>query len=103
MPHARSLTRVLALRGPATALRGAAALRMAALMTALLGGCEAAVSTHDAGVDASRDYEPEVFEPTEATIAYCGRDDAAIEARITELLAALTPNEKLAMMSGAGI
>lgn len=59
----------------------------------------------DAGVDSGpRTYVAEPFEPTDATRAYCGaRDDAAIEARITELLSELTVDEKLSMLSGAAI
>lgn len=57
--------------------------------------------TSDAGSDAPRDYVPEPFEPTPETIAYCqGHDDAAIEARITELLAQLTPREKTELLAG---
>ena len=60
----------------------------------------------DASPDAPRDagppHEPRPFTPTPETIAYCGaRDDAAIEARITELLGALTLREKLDMMAGS--
>ncbi len=62
-------------------------------------GADAAV---DARLDAPRDYVPEPFEPTPETIAYCGaRDDAAIEARITEWLSALTLEEKVVLMHGA--
>jgi len=42
-------------------------------------------------------------EPTEATRAYCARDDEAIEARITELLGQLTLAEKVELMHGVGI
>ncbi|UJR85721.1 beta-glucosidase [Sandaracinus amylolyticus] len=57
----------------------------------------------DAGPDAFRDYRAEPFEPTDATRAYCGdRDDAAIEARITEILSTLTVDEKVALMHGGG-
>ncbi len=52
--------------------------------------------------DAGRTYVPEAFEPTEATRAYCQGDDDAIEARITELLAELTPQEKIALLHGSG-
>lgn len=41
--------------------------------------------------------------PTEETIAYCQGDDAAVEARITELLAMLSPDEKIALMHGDAI
>ncbi|MCZ7680776.1 MAG: glycoside hydrolase family 3 C-terminal domain-containing protein [Sandaracinaceae bacterium] len=51
--------------------------------------------------DAGRTYVPEAFEPTEATRAYCQGDDDAIEARITELLAELTPEEKIALLHGS--
>lgn len=62
------------------------------------GGLDAA---SDAGSDAPRTYVPEPFEPTPETIAYCqGHDDAAIEARITELLAQLTPREKTELLAG---
>ncbi len=58
----------------------------------------------DAGTDAPRDYVPEPFTPTPETIAYCaGHDDAAIEARITTLLAQLTPREKIDLLSGDGL
>lgn len=63
----------------------------------------------DAGVDApmpdgGRTYVPDPFTPTPDTIAYCqGHDDAAIEARITALLAELSLPEKLAMMHGASV
>lgn len=45
-------------------------------------------------------YQPEPFEPTPATIAYCGADDAAVEARITELLGQLTLQQKVDLMHG---
>jgi hypothetical protein len=58
-----------------------------AYAVALLVGCGGATVEPDAG----RDHRPEPFEPTAATLAYCeGRDGAAIEARITELLGELT-------------
>jgi beta-glucosidase len=62
----------------------------------------------DAGTDAAPDggapHVPDPFEPTAATIAYCGeRDDAAIEARITTMLSELTLGDKIALMSGAGM
>jgi beta-glucosidase len=60
----------------------------------------------DAPVDAPRNYVPEPFDPTPATMAYCaaqGRDDAAIEARITGWLAELTLAEKIEMMHGVSL
>ena len=62
----------------------------------------------DATSDASdaRTYVPEPFEPTEATRAYCPMptgDADAIEARITELLAQMTPREKIACLHGASL
>lgn len=53
--------------------------------------------------DAPREYEPEPFEPTGATRAYCPRDADAIEARITEALRSLTIEEKVALMHGARV
>jgi beta-glucosidase len=56
--------------------------------------------------DAARDYVPEPFAPTEATRAYCPRpteEADAIEARITELLAQMTPREKIACLHGASL
>jgi beta-glucosidase len=56
--------------------------------------------------DAARDYVPEPFVPTEATRAYCPRpteEADAIEARITELLAQMTPREKIACLHGASL
>jgi beta-glucosidase len=56
----------------------------------------------DAGTDAAILWPATPFTPTPATIAYCqGRDDAAIEARITELLSQLSLDEKIALMHGA--
>ncbi len=60
-------------------------------------------SDTDAAADAGRDYTPEAFAPTDATTAYCQGDDAAIEARITTLLAQLTPAEKIGLMHGASL
>lgn len=58
----------------------------------------------EASVDAPRGYVPEPFTPTAATRAYCGSRDAdAVEARITAMLAALTPGEKVALMHGASL
>lgn len=78
----------------------------AALLALLLLGCPSA-APGDAGPDAAdapRTYVPEPFAPTAETIAYCGaRDDAAIEARITELLAELTPDEKIDLLAGDGL
>ena len=52
-------------------------------------------------MDSSRSYVAEAFSPTAATRAYCGAADAdAIEARITALLSALTPAEKVDLMHG---
>lgn len=61
-----------------------------------LAACDPTTSaSSDAGPpDAYRDYVPEPFEPTAQTRAYCAGDDDAIEARITTLLAELTPREK---------
>jgi len=51
-----------------------------------------------------RDYEPEPFEPTEATRTYCPADDVdAIEARITEMLRTLSIEEKVSLMHGARV
>ncbi|MCB9622359.1 MAG: glycoside hydrolase family 3 C-terminal domain-containing protein [Sandaracinus sp.] len=56
------------------------------------------------GASDARTYVPEPFEPTASTRAYCGREDAdAIEARITELLAQMTPREKIASLHGASV
>jgi beta-glucosidase len=77
-----------------------------ALAALLFAACSPAVPA-DAGPDAAdapRDYVPEPFTPTPETIAYCGsRDDAAIEQRITELLAQLTPDEKIELLAGEGL
>ena len=51
-----------------------------------------------------RNYEPDPFEPTDATRAYCPADDVeAIEARITEMLRTLTVAEKVSLMHGARV
>ena len=74
-------------------------------------GCDAAPAAlsldaavdapHEASMDTPRSYVAEAFTPTAATRAYCGAADAdAIEARITALLSALTPAEKIALLSG---
>lgn len=83
---------------------------LAMLLAVLATGCGApADAPVDAGVDAHRVYIAEPFEPTPATIAYCGDhgpsggDDAAIEPRITELLSRLTLAEKLQLMHGAAL
>lgn len=73
------------------------------LFLVLLIGCDGPEVASDAGADGGRQYVPEPFAPTAETIAYCPGDDAAIEARITELLARLTPGEKTALMHGAGL
>lgn len=68
---------------------------------------EDAASAVDAGQDAPRPdaaviWTAEPFTPTADTVAYCqGHDDAAIEARITELLSQLTLEQKLDLMHGA--
>lgn len=81
----------------------------------VLAGCPGAPSLEDAAPapdasvgdapalsDAGPPHEPRPFTPTPATIAYCaGRDDAAIEARITEMLGRLSLAEKIAMMAGS--
>jgi len=55
----------------------------------------------DAPLDAGPPHEPRPFTPTPETIAYCqGRDDAAIEARITTMLGELSLAEKITMMAG---
>jgi beta-glucosidase len=77
-----------------------------AMALLVLAGCESASppdAALDAGTDAGRDYVPEPFDPTAATMAYCDGDDVAIEARITELLADLTLREKIQLMHGARI
>ena len=52
-------------------------------------------------MSSTRAYAAEAFTPTAATRAYCGAADAdAIEARITALLSALTPAEKVDLMHG---
>lgn len=58
-----------------------------------------AAAPHDA-----RSYAgPVPFEPTDETRAYCvGADDDVVEARITELLAQLTPEEKVGLLAGDG-
>ncbi len=51
--------------------------------------------------DMPRDYEPEPFEPTDATRAYCPAGDVdGIEARISEILRTLSVAEKVALMHG---
>lgn len=91
--------------------------RLAPSLSALfLLGCPAAPPSPDATVDAAfdasaeaaadapRNYVPEPFAPTAATRAYCaGHDDDALEARITGLLAQLTPAEKVALLAGAAL
>ena len=63
-----------------------------------------AVAFTDSPSDTGRGYEPEPFAPTEATRRYCaGRDADAIEARITELLRALSPTQKRGLMAGAAL
>lgn len=81
-------------------------------LAAVLAGCDGAPATTpgvDAGtdapqehrMDAPRSYAAEPFTPTAATRSYCGDADAdAVEARITALLSALTPAEKVELMSG---
>jgi beta-glucosidase len=52
----------------------------------------------------ARAYEPEPFEPTAQSRAYCaGGDDDAIERRITEALRSLSRGEKRALMAGASL
>ncbi|MCU0674696.1 MAG: glycoside hydrolase family 3 C-terminal domain-containing protein [Myxococcota bacterium] len=66
---------------------------------------DASADASDAS-DAARDYVPEPFAPTEATRAYCPRpteEADAIEARITALLAQMTPREKIACLHGASL
>ncbi|GAB5544629.1 MAG: hypothetical protein SangKO_043890 [Sandaracinaceae bacterium] len=83
--------------------------RVALLTVSLLVACDGPTRVDDAGVldagppDAGRVYVPEPFSPTAATRAYCPLDDDAVEARITELLAALSLREKVAMMSGEAV
>lgn len=70
------------------------------------GGVDTEVDARDVGGDAPRVYEPEPFEPTEETFAYCPLPRAeaeAVEERITELLRTLSVEEKTAMMHGAGL
>lgn len=57
--------------------------------------------TPDAAPPDARVHTPAAFEPTEATRAYCPRDDDAVEARITDALLRLPPAEKVALMHGA--
>lgn len=53
---------------------------------------------------ARRTPTPPPLLPHRRDPAYCqGRDDDAVEARITDLLRALSLEEKTAMMAGAGI
>ena len=73
------------------------------LLVVVLLGCDGPAMTSDAGADGGRRYVPEPSPPTAETIAYCQGDGEAIEARITELLARLTPDEKIALMHGAGL
>ena len=62
----------------------------------------AAIGADAADDDAGPPHEPRPFSPTPETTAYCaGRDDAAIEARITEMLRALSLGDKIAMMAGS--
>lgn len=78
-------------------------MRLSLALVLLLFGCGGPTDP-DAGMDAGpRDYEPAPFAPTEATRAYCPGDDDAIEARITDLLRRLTPEEKIALMAGGGL
>lgn len=82
---------------------GAYVLLAAAVLTSAP-ACGDGGGRADAATDGGRVYVPEPFEPTAETIAYCqGRDDAAIEARITEWLAVLEPRQKVAMMHGASL
>ncbi|TAK19893.1 MAG: hypothetical protein EPO40_31830 [Myxococcaceae bacterium] len=75
-------------------------LRVAALaLSAALAACDDGPQVNP--MDSTRSYVAEAFTPTAATRAYCGSADAdAIEARITALLSALTPAEKVALMHG---
>lgn len=87
--------------------------RRAVTFVALALGCDptptapldaAAGGPDAASMDAPRSYVPEPFAATAATRAYCGSRDAdAIEARITAMLATLTPGEKVALMHGASL
>lgn len=82
-------------------------MRPLAAVLALLVACEdRPTASLDAGAprDAPDAYVPAPFAPTAATRAYCqGRDDVRVEARITELLGALSLEEKTRMMAGAGV
>jgi len=75
-------------------------LRVAALaLSAALAACDDAPQENP--MDTRRPHVAEAFTPTASTRAYCGSADAdAIEARITALLSALTPAEKVDLMHG---
>ncbi|MBW2461014.1 MAG: glycoside hydrolase family 3 C-terminal domain-containing protein [Deltaproteobacteria bacterium] len=53
--------------------------------------------------DSGRIYVPLPFEPTPETRAYCPRDDDAIEAQITSLLAELSQIEKVRLLHGTSL
>jgi beta-glucosidase len=74
--------------------------RVAALaLSAALAACDDAPQENP--MSSPRAYVAVAFTPTAATRAYCGAADAdAIEARITALLSALTPAEKVDLMHG---
>lgn len=83
---------------------------LVSLCLAALAGCDdpappvALDAGFDAGLDAAARYAPAPFAPTAATRAYCrDADDDAVEARVTDLLRALSVDEKVALMAGAGV
>lgn len=78
-------------------------MRRLALVAAILTACGPPDPLPDAAVDGGPRHTPAPFTPTDATRAYCPGDDDAIEARITALLGALTVQEKVELMTGAGL
>ncbi len=64
------------------------------------GPLDAGADADTGAADTGRVYVPEPFDPTDETIAYCREDDAAVEARITQLLAELGVDDKVRLLHG---